>query len=162
MSIYTKKGDQGKSSLLDHKLFRKDDIHFEALGCLDEANSYLGLARCYCQKKKLQTDLEQVQQDLMDICASLVSSWAGFDFNRIKWLEEKIELLEKKLPKLSGFILPGGTIFSSHLHVARAMVRRAERMVVKFSRKEKVKPPIFGYLNRLSDYLFVLARANLI
>ncbi|MDP3955143.1 MAG: cob(I)yrinic acid a,c-diamide adenosyltransferase [bacterium] len=137
MPIYTKKGDQGKSSLLDHKLLGKDDLHFEALGCLDEANSYLGLARCYCQNKKLQADLEQVQHDLIDISSSLASFRVKFNFARTRWLEEKIDLLEKRLPKLSGFILPGGTVFSSHLHVTRAMVRRAERIVVKLSRKKR-------------------------
>ncbi|MCL4397975.1 cob(I)yrinic acid a,c-diamide adenosyltransferase [Patescibacteria group bacterium] len=135
MKIYTKKGDKGETGLIGGKRVPKTDPVVEALGTIDELNAHLG---------NLNLPLEKIQQDLM----ALASEVAGGKKARVneKWLEKEIDRMEKELPPLHNFILPTGSV-----HLARAVCRRTERRVTAVLGYSK-------YLNRLSDYLFVLAR----
>ncbi len=143
MKIYTKTGDRGQTGLYDGKRVSKDNAVIEALGSIDELNTYLGILNL--------PELEKIQCDLM-----LINSYiAGFPTKipSEQFLEKEIDKMEKSLPKLTNFILPKGQI-----HFARAICRRAERRVVSLVTSHQSLEPILKYLNRLSDYLFVLAR----
>ena len=144
MPIYTKKGDKGKTFLFNGKKVSKDSPIINALGSLDEVNSWLGIVGGFTE----------VQKDLMTITSILAGAKLNFPLSKTKDLERKIDKLEKLLPKLKGFVIPQGK--SAKLHFARALVRRAERSVVEL-RIKNYELSILPYLNRLSDYLFVSA-----
>lgn len=147
MSIYTKKGDKGKTFLFDGKKISKNSPICEALGSLDEVNSWLGVIG----------GLKETQKDLMIISSILAGAKINFSSSKTEDLERKIDKLENKLPKLDGFIIPQGK--SAKLHFARALIRRAERAVVALHRSPStVHCSLLTYLNRLSDYVFTLAR----
>lgn len=148
MVIYSKKGDKGLG---------KDSLKIQAAGAIDEVNSFLGVASFGINLKEKKI-LEEIQKDLFTVGAILAGANLRFYANKTKKLEKQIDKLEKELPSLKNFILPGGSLEGARLHFARTLVRRAERAIVVFSREEKVKPQILVYLNRLSDFLFVLAR----
>lgn len=163
--IYTKKGDKGKTSLLGGKRVPKYHIRVEAYGIIDELKSYLGLVRDFQGNEFLNKLIYKIQEKLIIIEALLACE--DIEINRklpqiseedVKFLEFEIDKMDKLLPKLKSFIIPGGNIASSHTHVARCICRRAERIVIKLSEETEVKEIIIKYLNRLSDYLFVLAR----
>ena len=141
--IYTRAGDKGETSLGSERV-PKDDARVSALGDIDELSSAIGM----CKDKEIAEELEQVQRDLFVVGAILLGREAELK-DRVKELEASIDKYSQNLPELKGFILPEGC-----LHLARAVCRRAERSVVKISKQEDV----LAYLNRLSDYLFVLAR----
>jgi cob(I)alamin adenosyltransferase len=146
MAIYTKKGDKGETFLADHKRqVSKSSLRIRALGAIDELNSYLGTID--------NSELKDIQRDLFLIASILAGSNLRFSKTKTKKLETKIDKIEKQLPKLKKFVFPQGP-----LHFARALSRRVEREVVALSKQQKVKPQILTYLNRLSDYLFLLAR----
>lgn len=162
MIISTKKGDRGKTSLIasgHKKIVCKDCLEIAVIGSIDEVESFLGLAASFVSERKVVSLLEKIQVDLFLINSILVGVRRGFNQERIKWLEGEIEILEKQLPSLTQFILPGGSRPAAFLQVARAVVRRTERELVAFSRREKVNPRVLIYLNRLSDFLFLLARS---
>ena len=146
MSIYTKKGDRGKTGLLWAGRISKNSPVINALGTLDEANSWLGVVGGFAE----------IQKDLMVISSILAGARLDFPISKIEDLEKKIDKLEKILPKLKGFVVPQGR--GAKLHFARALVRRAERAVVAIPNLSAVRYPLLTYLNRLSDYLYVLAR----
>lgn len=150
--IYTKKGDKGKTSLVGFKKsVRKDNPIICALGSLDEANSYLGIAKLdFKRKVGVYKKLEEIQKDLMTISSVVVGAKLTFPKKRTGEIEKEIDIIEKRLPPLKHFIIPEG-----HLMYARALVRKAEREVVRLKR---MPPEILKYLNRLSDYLFNLHR----
>ncbi len=148
MAIYTRKGDKGLA---------KDSLKIQAIGTIDEVNSFLGVAS-FGMNLKEKKILEEIQKNLFTIGAILAGANLRFYASKTKKLERQIDKLEKELPPLKNFILPGGSLEGGRLHFARTLVRRAERVIVVFSREEKVKPQILVYLNRLSDFLFVLAR----
>ena len=161
MKIYTRTGDHGETSLFGGTRVPKNDPRIEAYGTVDELNSFLGLARAAELPPQVDDVLHQVQMDLFDIGAHLASPgsdrFPDVDPSRIAELEEAIDAMERELAPLTGFILPGGTLAASQLHVARTVCRRAERCVIALDEE-----PTVAYLNRLSDYLFVAARfANL-
>lgn len=165
MAIYTKKGDRGETSLYDEETSKKKRISKEsaivhALGCLDELNSSIGVALSFCENKKREEDLKEVQKDILKIGSIIAGSKLRFTKSRTKRLEKIIDKLEGDLPVLKNFILPGGTKFAAHLHFSRSMARRTERGVVSLSKKTEVKPQILTYVNRLSDFLFMLARED--
>jgi cob(I)alamin adenosyltransferase len=145
MSIYTKKGDKGETGIYSGKRISKDDILIETLGNFDEANSWLGLVG----------GLEEIQKDIMTVCSILAGAKLKFPNSKTEDLEIKIDVLEKELPPLDHFIIPKG-----QLMYGRALVRRAERSLVKLSKSQKVNSEILKYVNRLSDYLFMLARKS--
>lgn len=148
MSIYTRKGDRGETGLYKGGGESKNSLRIEAIGAIDEANSWLGITGGF----------EDIQKNLMTISSILAGADLKLPSTKTKKLERGIDGLEKLLPPLKNFILPGGGKIGAQLHYARTLVRRAERAVVGLSKKEKVKPEILVYLNRLSDYLYIKAR----
>ena len=161
MKIYTRTGDRGETSLFGGARVAKNDPRIEVYGTIDELNSFAGVARASWPSSPIDAQLARIQSDLFDIGAHLASPgstrFTGADPARIAELESAIDAMESELQPLRNFILPGGCAAAAHLHVARTVCRRAERLVVAL-RDE----PSIVYLNRLSDYLFVAARyANL-
>ena len=167
MKIYTKTGDKGKSSLFGGKRVSKDDKRLEAYGTIDELNSLIGVAVAESGRKEIKNILQEIQNELFivgsDLATPLDKKIKNFNLPRVtseftKQLEEQIDDLNSKIPELKSFILPGGTKVSSVIHLSRTICRRAERRVVTLSKNEKINNQIIIYLNRLSDFLFVLAR----
>jgi len=165
MVIYTKRGDKGETSMYDKASAQrvrvsKDSLKVEALGTIDELNSFLGVTLSFSNIPEITLYLKEVQRNLLTIGSITAGSKLKFTSLETKKLEKTIDKFEGDLPVLANFILPGGTTFSSHLHYARALCRRTERRMVTLSKVkgEKVRPQILTYLNRLSDYLFMLGR----
>jgi len=159
MAIYTKKGDRGKSSVLrSKKRLSKNDFIFEAIGSLDEASAFLGLVASATKDKKLKKLLSTIQSDLMLINAKAAGGILHFTQEKTFFLEKRIDFYQNKLKELKHFILPQGTVTSSYLHIARSIVRRAERKFCPLLQDKIISEEIYAYLNRLSDLLFVLAR----
>ncbi len=146
MTIYTRTGDKGETGLFSGERVSKDSAIVNALGSLDEANSWLGVVG----------GLTKIQKDLMTISSILAGAKLDFPLSKTKDLEKKIDKLEKILPKLKGFVIPYGE--GAKLHFARALIRRAERAVVAIPNLSAIRYPLLTYLNRLSDYVFTLAR----
>lgn len=164
MKIYTRTGDEGKTSTFSGERVLKSDSAIEAYGTVDELNSVLGFARAACADENLSEQLLQIQHDLHSLCSDLATlsdskkTVERFDAKRAKSLERWIDQHEEKLQPLKEFILAGGTELASRLHFARTVARRAEREVIRHSGQHSVNPQIVIYLNRLSDLLFVMAR----
>lgn len=166
MKIYTKTGDGGDTRLFDGTRVRKHDDRVEAYGAVDELNSFLGAAAAFLEDGELTAMLAAIQKDLFSVGAQLADpgfkdqSRAKFKLpaERIAALETAIDTFETELPPLRQFILSGGGQAGALLHVARTVCRRAERQVVSLSEKIEVNPDLIVYLNRLSDFLFVIAR----
>ena len=167
MKIYTKTGDKGKTSLIGGTKVFKSDLRIEAYGTVDELNSFIGLCLDHLKSLHIESVLAEVQDRLFTIGSALACDPEKETKLRIPDLhEDDVVLLEKEidrmnevLPLMKSFILPGGHVAVSSLHIARTVCRRAERCCVKMQKKEKEIPSlIIKYLNRLSDYLFVLAR----
>jgi cob(I)alamin adenosyltransferase len=159
MKIYTRTGDDGSTGTLSGQRLSKTHPRIEACGALDELNSHLGVAVA-CQPADPVTDLlRRVQNDLFSLGADLAAGGgAGPDKSRVAWMEREIDRMTAELEPLRNFLLPGGSPAAAHIHVARAVCRRAERRVVALSECEAVSPAAPIYLNRLSDFLFTLAR----
>lgn len=163
--IYTKKGDDGTTGLIGGVRVPKHHLRVESYGTVDELNSHLGLIRASGGHEEVKLLLPQIQDRLFTI-GSLLASAPGSKMavpdlyeSDIESLEQEIDRLTKPLPELRNFILPGGSVAGSEAHVARCVCRRAERLVVQLSEEEEVEALVVAYLNRLSDYLFTLARA---
>ena len=166
--IYTRKGDAGETGLVSGSRRAKHDVRVVAIGEVDEANAALGLARLAVAvwRADLDAELAAVQNDLFDLGADLATPEEHaeralrIDPARITWLEERIDAMNAHLEPLRSFVLPAGRPAAAHLHLARAVARRAERAVsaLKDIPGEWVNPQALAYLNRLSDYLFVMAR----
>lgn len=169
--IYTKTGDDGTTGLVDGSRIAKNDPRMAAIGDVDELNSALGIAICEIGDDALAQELHIVQNDLFDLGADLATP-AGpeDDFARsemvlrivpeqVERLEEKIDAATAKLDPLTSFILPGGAKSAAAVHLVRAIARRAERTCVAAGRDMPINPQALAYINRLSDYLFVLGRA---
>ena len=171
MKIYTRTGDAGTTALYGGERVPKDARRVEAYGTVDEANALLGVARTQLgsladSSSDYDALLARVQSALFDVGADLATPESRYRANivpltaaDVTGLEEDIDRLEATLPPLHAFILPGGHPAAASLHLARTVVRRAERRTVELSHHEAVNPQVTAYLNRLSDLLFVLARA---
>jgi cob(I)alamin adenosyltransferase len=167
--IYTKTGDSGETGLTDASRVGKSSPRIEAIGAVDETSSAIGVARCHAvasngREGDTDTMLARIQHDLFDLGADLSMPGEGPGDLRIvpvqvERLEREIDAMNEGLSPLTSFVLPGGTALAAHLHLARAIARRAERAVVTLAAKEKVNPALLQYINRLSDHLFVMARA---
>ena len=165
--IYTRTGDAGDTGLVDGSRRKKYDLRVEAYGTVDEANSVIGVVRLYTAHGSAHDEmLSRIQQDLFDCGADLSTPYsAGEDkalriiSAQVTRLENEIDRLNEHIAPLNSFVLPGGSQASAHLHVARTVVRRAERLVCHLAAEEQTNPEAVKYLNRLSDFLFVLARA---
>lgn len=169
--IYTRTGDHGTTGLVDGSRVSKSELRMHAIGDVDEANSALGLAILAVERFAALPDLvprlRHIQNDLFDLGADIATP--GDDFTpspmalriiqpQVDWLEAAIDNANDQLPPLNSFILPGGTEESSAMHLARAITRRAERSMVAASSVDSLNPLAIAYINRLSDYLFVLCR----
>lgn len=166
--IYTRTGDKGKTSLGDGARVDKHALRVEAYGTVDEANAVLGLARLHADGGG-QAMLSRIQNDLFDLGADLCTPAAEGEEpgSRLRIVQAQVDHLEgaidtanAALAPLNSFILPAGTPLAAHLHHARTVVRRAERLMVALAEREAVNPVAIAYVNRLSDLLFVLARAG--
>jgi len=157
MPIYTKRGDKGNTSTLDKPL-SKSDLRIRAIGALDEANTLLGLAASFVEDVEVREKITALQESLFKINSILAGANIRFGESATKKLEKGIDEMDKELPVLKNFIFPGGAKAGAFLHVARAVVRRGERELTEYAKTEKVKPAIQMYVNRLSDYVFTLAR----
>ena len=162
MKIYTRTGDHGQTSLFGGARVPKNDARIESYGTVDELSSQLGLTRTTLLPAEVDAILNQVQFDLFEVGAHLASPgtsrFPGVDAARIDELERAIDAMERELVPLTTFILPGGSTGAAHLHVARTVCRRAERLVVALQDESEATISTIRYLNRLSDYLFVAAR----
>ncbi|GAB4218637.1 MAG: cob(I)yrinic acid a,c-diamide adenosyltransferase [Candidatus Microgenomates bacterium] len=157
MHIYTKTGDKGETSLFGGKRVLKSDVQIEAYGQIDELTSFIGLVSTIT--KKDEQFLIQIQKDLYRIMAYLSGAKINLDFleKRVLDFEKRIDEIEKNLPKLNNFIIPGADEHSAWFHILRTICRRVERVVVKLNQQKPVLN-IITYFNRLSDLFFVLAR----
>lgn len=166
MKIYTRKGDTGTTSLLGGTRVPKHHLRIEAYGTVDELNSYLGLVRDTAAIAALDEVITGIQERLFTMGSHLAldPDHAGkmklpeLSAGDILFLEEEMDRLDAQLPEMKHFILPGGHVAASHCHVARCICRRAERCLTSLHDHEPVEPILLQYLNRLSDYLFVLSR----
>lgn len=162
--IYTKTGDKGETSLFGGKRLPKSHLRIESYGTVDELNSYLGLVRDLVEQAEIKGLLKDIQDRLFTIGSNLASdpekplATPDLEPEDITRLESAMDRMTQVLPPLKHFILPGGHPTVSTCHVARCVCRRAERLVVRLSMEETVDNMVIQYLNRLSDYLFVLAR----
>ncbi len=165
MKIYTRTGDDGTTSLFSGGRVSKTHLRVEAYGTVDEMNSVMGLARALRPSPGTDSRLEAVQRQLFHLGADLATpldakaDWVvRMDAETVLWLETGIDVMTQDLPDLKHFILPGGAPAAAQIHVARTICRRAERIVVGLVEHEPVGEHVQHYLNRLSDFLFTLAR----
>lgn len=164
--IYTRTGDEGKTSLGDGSRLPKFHLRVAAYGSIDEANSALGVARLHVADPDVLRLLQHIQNDLFDVGADLcqpqekaaADSKLRITPEQVTWLEGQIDRFNADLQPLTSFVLPGGTAAAAHMHLARTVTRRAERDVVRLAAEEPVNAAVLQYVNRLSDLLFVLAR----
>jgi cob(I)alamin adenosyltransferase len=169
--IYTRTGDDGTTGLVDGSRVSKTDARLHAIGEVDEANSALGVVIQALEADDgdaaLVAGLRRIQNDLFDLGADIATPGESFEPSpmelrvvaaQVDWLEAAIDAANEQLEPLKSFILPGGSAAAGHMHMARAISRRAERALVAASQAVSINPQALKYLNRLSDYLFVLCR----
>jgi cob(I)alamin adenosyltransferase len=165
MKIYTRTGDDGTTGLFSGGRVAKTHLRVVAYGTVDELNSVIGVARSLRPGEQADGWLEQVQNQLFHLGADLATPLQAENDHAVRvgaeeiaWLEETIDRMTGELPELKNFILPGGTPAAAYLHVARTICRRAERCAIQLAGAEAINEHLVPYLNRLSDWLFVLAR----
>lgn len=165
MKVYTKTGDKGETSLLGGTRVKKSHIRIEAYGTVDELNSYIGVLRDHKVSTHDESVLIEIQDRLFTLGSHLASDpkktqrkVPDIGDNDIEFLEKEMDIMNETLPEMRSFVLPGGHKLVSFTHVARCVCRRAERLVIELNDIEEVEGVIVRYLNRLSDYLFVLSR----
>ncbi len=161
MSIYTRSGDTGSTSLFGGKRVLKCEELVEVYGSLDELNSWVGHIASLFPSPDVKQFLQAIQSDLFTI-GSTLAGWkndhlAGLD-SRVKEMEARIDAMDESLPAIRNFVLPGGSELAAHAHITRSICRRVERQTVSLMRKYDVDKRIVKYLNRLSDLFFMLAR----
>lgn len=169
MKVYTRRGDAGDTDLFGGPRVGKEDARVEAYGAVDEANAAVGAAAAQSAHADLRTICRDVQERLFDLGGTLAtpdaerrrkSAVPALDAADVQALERHIDALEAELEPLSRFVLPGGSAAAAAFHLARTVCRRAERRCVALHRREPIDAPILGWLNRLSDLLFVMARVE--
>ena len=164
--IYTKTGDAGETALGDGWRLPKQAPRIAAYGTVDETNSVIGIARLHAEGE-MDAMLARIQNDLFDLGADLCVPEDGrraegrlrIAPSQVERLEREIDAMNEKLEALKSFVLPGGTALAAHLHLARTTARRAERLIAELAANETINPAALMYINRLSDHLFVMARA---
>lgn len=158
--IFTRTGDDGSTGLGDGSRVVKDGLRVEALGAVDEANAALGLVASSTAEPAARALVLDLQHALFDLGAELaVPGHAAIEQADVDWAEARLEALNATLPPLKEFVLPGGGMAAAHCHLARTLARRAERTLVALGRTETLRPEALRFINRVSDLLFVLARA---
>lgn len=165
MKIYTRTGDDGSTSLFSGGRVPKYHLRVESYGTIDELNSVLGVVRAHQPSTQTDDFLGKIQHQLFNLGADLAtplnaptSHVVRMDAETVTWLEQSIDWLTDALPPLTSFILPGGSLAAAQIHIARTVCRRAERLVTELSQHEPIGDHVLPYLNRLSDFLFTLAR----
>lgn len=167
LKIYTKTGDAGKTSLIGGTKVFKNNIRIETYGTIDELNSWVGLVNDHCPNEHSKIILKEIQDRLFTIGSSLACdpdkeikmSIPDLKESDVLLLEKEMDAMNEQLPEMKNFILPGGHVAVSTAHIARCVCRRAERWCVNMQEQKLfIEPLVIKYLNRLSDYLFVLAR----
>jgi len=165
MKIYTKTGDSGLTSLIGGTRVPKHHLRVTCYGTIDELNAYIGLVRSYDIQKLTNDELLQIQYTLFAIGALLAADpekskmpLQEVTSQDILFIERAIDRMDDKLEPLKNFILPGGSQLIAHVHITRCICRRAERLIVHLAESASVSENIIGYINRLSDYFFILAR----
>ncbi len=156
--IYTRTGDKGDTGMADGSRVRKDSVLIKTLGDIDELNSVLGLLLNRTDDTSIVDTIRQVQNDLFDLGAELSASIDVLSVDHTDWLEKELDKMNESLPALKEFILPGGGEAAALCHFARSVCRRAERSLVALNQERALRPELLAYINRLSDFLFVLAR----
>jgi cob(I)alamin adenosyltransferase len=165
--IYTRTGDNGTTSLVGGKRISKTDPRLDAYGTIDELNSFIGLMQSVMDEKAESAEnIQWIQQKLFNIGGCLATDTTSFELpdsckvlsSDVERIEKMIDTLQESLPEQRSFIMPGGTQAASYAHVARTVCRRAERLILSLPDDAKVPSELVQYINRLSDYLFVLAR----
>ncbi|PIE80920.1 MAG: ATP:cob(I)alamin adenosyltransferase [Candidatus Delongbacteria bacterium] len=169
MKIYTKTGDEGKTSLVGGKRVSKGDLKVNCYGDVDELNSFIGFSRSLLKssniesKESIDKDLYWVQNRLFDLGGYLATSLdirvsTPYDDRAVSYLEEKIDFMDKELEPLKHFIIPGGSTLASSIHICRSVSRRVERLMVNLREEETLDPVMLKFINRLSDYFFNLSK----
>ena len=165
MKIYTRKGDSGQTSLIDGEIVYKHSLSVDTYGTIDELNSFLGLLKDYIKDDKIKDILNNIQIKLFSIGTILasgknqnISAKVAIEKKDVEYVELEIDRLNKNLPELKNFIIPGGHKISSYSHVCRSICRRAERKISELNNKSSIDSNILAYINRLSDFFFVLSR----
>lgn len=164
--VYTRGGDKGKTSLVGGQRVSKACIRLEAYGTIDELSAHLGLLAAELPEGHEQMMVERIQNCLFNVCTNLATDQSKTPLypsvhlpeGEIALLEQEVDTIMHELPEAQGFILPGGTREAAQAHVCRTVCRRAERRIVALSEEADVSPEVQQYINRLSDYLFVLAK----
>ena len=164
--VYTRKGDQGQTSLVGGQRVSKASTRLEAYGTIDELSSHLGLLAAMLPEGHEKDLVERIQNNLFNVCTNLATDQdqtelypsAYLPEGAIKELEDEVDSIMHELPERQGFILPGGTQEAAQAHVCRTVCRRAERRIVALAEEATVSPEVQQYVNRLSDYLFILAK----
>jgi cob(I)alamin adenosyltransferase len=165
VKVYTKTGDKGTTALIGGKRVKKFNDRIEAYGAVDELTAFIGLIRDSELGDNIKDQLTVIQDNLMVLGAELAAQ-EDFDLSKIPvvkehfivWLEQRIDEFDEELPPVTHFVLPGGHLVVSYCHVARTVCRRAERRAIYLAEQFEISPLPLRYLNRLSDYLFVLSR----
>ncbi len=155
--IYTRTGDNGDTGMADGSRLAKDDLRIHAIGEIDELNSQLAVLRSHLAAE-MGASICVIQNELFNAGAELSSGREIIKAVHTQWLEQSLDDMNAELPPLKEFILPGGGLAASHCHVARAVCRRVERSLVGVHHQQPLNPHLLAYFNRLSDFLFVLAR----
>ena len=167
--LYTKKGDDGTTALLSGKRVSKHHVRIKAYGTVDELNAWVGMIRNFKIDKNTENTLVRIQNELMTVASQLADDTSykvsklvkilePIDDENVKYLEDQIDLINDELPELKNFVIPGGHVIVSYAHLARCTCRRAERFVTELNEIENVPHTIIAYINRLSDFLFILSR----
>ena len=162
-NVYTKTGDKGTTSLIGGSRVTKNHIRLNAYGTVDELNSFLGMLRSQLTDDEANNQILKIQRDLFRVGGALASEDEDFaksclEDTDIEWVEQQIDAIDQELPPLKHFVIPSGYFPAAICHVCRTVCRRSERAIYDLSEKEYVPDNILKYINRLSDYLFVLSR----
>lgn len=166
MKIYTKTGDNGSTGLIGGTCVSKSDVRLEAYGTLDELNSHIGLLAAYCKNEEQKAFLQNIQNLLFTVGSSLATDTTKTDYKTasvmkpeyVEAIEKEIDRMNEQLEPLCQFTIPGGSLVAAQSHICRTVARRAERRIVEMAKTYPVEDLIVKYVNRLSDYFFVLAR----
>lgn len=157
--IYTRTGDKGTTGMADGRRIDKDDVQVAVIGDVDELNSIMGMLICKTEDTELAELFFTIQHDLFNLGGQIsMPEMSLLSAARTAWLEKNLDLMNKDLPPLKEFILPGGSEAAATCHLARAVSRRAERNIVALAKKMDINEDVQAYINRLSDFLFVAAR----
>lgn len=164
--VYTKTGDKGLTSLIDGSRVRKNDQRIEAYGTIDELNSVVGVLATYIEEAQVLMTLEEIQNVLFNIGCNLALgdnlkkevNESAVSEKLVKHIEDEIDRMQNAIPTLHKFIIPGGARSAAYAHIARTVCRRAERIIIGLDEQKPVEPILIQYVNRISDYFFVLSR----